>query len=84
MPSFNVDANIDVEFEVYCGTCGAGLCGQSDAREGRRGPRVDVEACEKCTKAAREEGAEDAWDEANTEIETLKERIAEFESALNE
>lgn len=44
MPSFTLD------FEVYCATCGAGLCNQSDTRTSRhRGePQVTVEACKDC------------------------------------
>jgi hypothetical protein len=48
MPSF------DIYFEVFCGTCGAGLCNQSDTRKSRhRGEnQVTVEVCEKCIEKA--------------------------------
>ena len=49
MPSF------EVEFEVYCGRCGAGLCNQSVGYN-RRGPRVDVEPCGKCLENAEDAG----------------------------
>lgn len=44
MPSF------EINFEVFCGTCGAGLCNQSDTRKSRhRGEdQVTVEVCQKC------------------------------------
>jgi len=53
MPEFKnvpVETSIDVEFEVYCGTCGAGLCYVSDTRESRkRGVfQVTVKACPNC------------------------------------
>ena len=65
MPSF------DVEFEVFCGTCGAGLCNQSDTRKSRtRGEnQVTVEACEKCMYDAKS---------------PLLERIEELEHLLEE
>lgn len=59
MPSFDVE----VEIDVYCSTCGAGLCGQSDGSNGVRGPRVDVAACETCINNAKEEGYQEGyWD----------------------
>jgi hypothetical protein len=49
MPSF------EVEFEVYC-DCGVGLCLKSTGSNGRGGPRVTVEPCEKCIESAKGEG----------------------------
>jgi hypothetical protein len=48
-----------VEFEVYCGTCGGGLCRQSDNHEGRSRWRVEVEACPHCIGRAHLEGYEE-------------------------
>ena len=53
-----------VEFEVYCGTCGRGLCNQSSTSEGRRGWKVEVEACPNCVERAHEEGYSEGYDEA--------------------
>ena len=63
MPSFEID------FEVFCGTCGAGLCNQSDTRKSRsRGEnQVTVEACEYCINQA---------------TNPLKEKIEELEAQL--
>ena len=55
MPTFN----IDVDFEVYCAECGAGLCNGSDTDTGRRGPRVNVAPCECCLDAAHTKGYEE-------------------------
>lgn len=65
MPSF------DVEFEVFCGTCGAGICNQSDTRKSRtRGEnQVTVEVCKKCVEA---------------ETQPLKDRIEELEQLLED
>ena len=50
MPTFNdieITTTIDVDFEVYCGTCGAGLCSESDTRlsRNRKYAQVTVNAC---------------------------------------
>lgn len=49
---------IDVEIEVYCDQCGAGLCGQTTAVNTlRRGaPSFRVAPCERCLEAARDKG----------------------------
>lgn len=84
MPSFDsievtVTSSIDFEFEVFCGGCGAGICGNADTRESRqrRMPQVIVEPCEKCLEIARNEGR----DEKEKEYE---ERISELEAELEE
>jgi hypothetical protein len=65
MPSF------DVEFEVFCETCGEGLCNQSKTRKSRsRGEnQVTVEVCQRCVANA---------------TSPLSERIEELEQALEE
>ena len=62
MPTFNdvdieVTQKIDIDFEVYCNTCGAGLCGESDTRKSRnRGYlQVSVNVCPDCMKEKEEE-----------------------------
>jgi peptidoglycan hydrolase CwlO-like protein len=62
MPTFNdidieVNLKIDIDFEVYCNTCGAGLCGESDTRKSRnRGClQVSVNVCPDCMKEKDEE-----------------------------
>lgn len=42
-----------LDFAVYCGNCGAGLCDDTDVSQGNR---VKVQPCEKCIESAREEG----------------------------
>ena len=66
MPEFEADVTVTatVEFEVFCGRCGAGLCGNSrtgsTARRGRL--YVEVDPCEACLKNEFECGAESARD----------------------
>lgn len=54
MPEFEVT----VDFEVFCATCGAGLCGNSTVgNTPRRGMRyVQVLPCETCIDNALDEG----------------------------
>ena len=65
MPSF------EINFEVFCGTCGAGLCNQSNSRKSRqRGEdQVTVEVCQYCLGEAKS---------------PLQERIEELEQLLEE
>jgi hypothetical protein len=80
MPSFqttvNMDVDVDVDFEVFCARCGAGLCNQSDTRtsRNRKYPQVTVEPCERCLDSAREEGAAKAMEEAE---QRLTEQVAQ-------
>jgi len=50
MPEFTV------EFEVYCGKCGAGICNNSRGELMWGGPRVTVDPCEACLASAKDEG----------------------------
>ena len=65
MPSFSMD------FEVFCGTCNAGLCNQSNTRKSRqRGEnQLTVDVCRICLEA---------------ETQPLQERIEELEQLLEE
>lgn len=70
MPSFDTE----IEFEVYCDTCGAGLCGDSTTTFGRsRGIRqVRVKACYNCI------------DKKDSEISNLKSEIESLEKVIEE
>lgn len=81
MPTFeNVDIEvsqtIDIDFEVYCGTCGTGLCGESDTRKSRnRGYlQVSVNACYKCISEKDEE-----IKNLQIEIDNLQKYISKLE-----
>lgn len=62
MPSFvaKVETEIDVDFEVFCGGCGAGICNNSTGGQTKqRGhPYVKVNPCEKCLAEASDKGYE--------------------------
>jgi len=66
MPSFD----IGVEFEVFCGKCGSGLCLQSHTRYSRTRslPQVVVDPCSACLENAADDAAEKAREELRQEI----------------
>jgi len=70
MPSF------EISFEVFCGTCGAGLCNQSDSRKSRhRGEdQVTVEVCQFCIDKA-EAPLRDRIEELEQLLEEAREQI---------
>jgi hypothetical protein len=67
MPTINSDitVNVDIEVEVYCAKCGAGLCKQSTSGKtrGRSQPFIEVEPCEKCLDKIKDEGYSDGYAE---------------------
>jgi hypothetical protein len=73
MPTFEgVEITVDVDFEVFCGTCGEGLCYESSTRLSRnRGhAQVEVNACPSCIR------------EKDEEIASLKVQIEELELTI--
>jgi hypothetical protein len=75
MPTFEgveITTTIEVDFEVFCGTCGEGLCYESDTRRSRnRGhAQVEVNACPFCIK------------KKENEIEDLKQEISRLEEQI--
>lgn len=88
MPSFSgieVTVQADIDFEVFCGTCGAGLCNVSDTRESRsrRMPQVTVEACANCMENAKDEGREEAESEYEQQLSELRKELAEATAACH-
>ena len=72
MPSFKKDIEVEIDFEVFCRTCGAGLCGNTTTRYSRsRGePQIVVDVCDVCIK------------QKDDEIDELKDRISQLEEEL--
>jgi hypothetical protein len=60
---------IEVNVEVYCGTCGEGLCNQTTFAKtrSRNEPSLRVEVCPRCIA------------EKDSEIDDLKHQIKELE-----
>lgn len=63
--------SVEIEIEVYCATCGAGLCGKTDVVKTRsRGQdSFRVEACEVCIDAAHDRGLDEGYEKARKEFE---------------
>lgn len=55
-----------LDFEVYCGTCGAAMCHKTSVS---RGNQVSVDACEKCMENARTQGYDEGYEEARRKFE---------------
>lgn len=92
MPTFNdveieVTQKIDIDFEVYCNTCGAGLCGESDTRKSRnRGYlQVSVNVCPDCIKEKDEEikNLQSAKDDLENQIYKLEQELEKVRSYYN-
>lgn len=63
--SGEVTTTAELEFEVFCGKCGEGLCNQSETgNTPRRGaPFVRVQPCEVCLDRAKDEGRSNGYDD---------------------
>ena len=74
MPSFRVEIDhvIDYDFEVFCGTCGEGICDHADTRTSRvRGhPQVTVEVCKHCKEEWKEK-----IDDLNEKNDNLQDEV---------
>ena len=56
---------LEMEFEVFCGSCGAGICGNctEGTTKGRGMPYISVDPCQDCLDKAKEEGKDEGYDE---------------------
>lgn len=94
MPTLNATVEVDeagrnhveVEFEVFCGRCGGGLCNSTTTRSSRfRGqPQAVVEPCEKCMNAERQEGYTDGVDSREDEVSDLKDQLRDLSDELSD
>ena len=87
MPAF------DVEFEVYCNTCGLGLCGDSETpnTRNRNALSVRVNACPSCMEKKNDEitelqgqltAVEKERDEFMDEVDQLKSELEELKKVF--
>lgn len=74
MPTIDTEVDlqgvsISLDVEIYCGTCGKGLCSQSTATKtkSRRLDAIDVEACPYCLTEAENAGYEKGYEAAKKE-----------------
>jgi len=85
MPTFEdieITTSVSIDFEVFCGTCGGGLCNQSDTRHSRSRSyaQVVVTVCEDCVEAARQE----IRDDLENQIQELQDKILELSELKGE
>jgi len=75
MPTFETTVEINLDFEVFCGTCGEGLCLESSTRSSRyrNHPQVEVNACPNCISKK-----EDEIDDLKSQIDELQKKIDEL------
>lgn len=92
MPTFKdveveVTHKIDIDFEVYCNTCGNGLCGESDTRKSRnRGYlQVSVNVCPNCMKEKDEEikNLQSEKDDLENKVYELEQEIEKVRKYYN-
>ena len=57
-----------IDFQVYCGSCGEGLCNLTTVSD-RYGVKVEVEPCPKCMESSKEDGYGEGYDKAKEESE---------------
>lgn len=54
-------ADVLVDVQVYCGGCGAGICG--NVTQGKREGEIHIDPCDKCLDEAKNEGFAEGNDE---------------------
>lgn len=92
--SFNSDGisgtiSVDVDFEVFCERCGAGICNNATTRKShnRLYPQVCIEPCEKCIESAKKETEEEMQrkiDALELTIENLEETVDSLNGKVDE
>ena len=92
MPTFKdvdieVTQKIDIDFEVYCNTCGAGLCGESDTRKSRNHGylQVSVNVCPDCMKEKDEEikNLQSEKDDLGNQVYKLEQELEKVKEYYN-
>lgn len=70
---------VSFDLEVYCNTCGAGLCGESEFNHTyRRGyPSIRVNACPECLENIKH-GYDSEIEDLKYEIERLEKELEKF------
>lgn len=60
---------LEVNFDVYCASCGAGLCGNTTVSQGRYRAKLEIEPCDECITKANQDGFQDGKAEGQQEDE---------------
>lgn len=77
--------DVDVDIEVYCNSCGDGMCNETDVvkTHNRQANAFRVNACPKCLKRAEEEGFDKGYEEGKDVgyNEGYEKAVAEYKKA---
>jgi hypothetical protein len=60
---------IEVDVEVWCAECGAGLCNQTTVESSSRKRGLHVMPCKRCSERIKEEGFNEGFAEAESRRE---------------
>jgi hypothetical protein len=76
MPEVTVN-EVTVNIEVFCASCGQGLCNMTTNVKNRRtgDSFFEVEACDVCLDSAKQEGYEAGYEAARKEYEESNSKI---------
>ena len=78
------DHDVEIDFEVYCRTCGCGLCNETEVK-GHQAPQLRVNVCPDCMKEKDDEIAKknNEIQELNRTIENLNYDIKQLQRELH-
>ena len=60
-----------IDFQVYCATCGGGLCNLTTVNNGSRGVTIEIETCPRCLESAKADSYNEGYDKAQEEQEAV-------------
>lgn len=77
---------LEIEVEIYCDTCGSGLCNRTDyvRTRNRQEHSFRVEACDECIDKAVEKAVENKESELQEIIDDLRDQIENLKESLKE
>jgi hypothetical protein len=69
--TITTDVDVEIEVEVYCNSCGAHMCNETDSviTPNRNRNAFRVNACSKCMESARDEGYDKGYEAARLEYD---------------
>lgn len=77
MPEIAHDTTVYVDFEVFCGECGAGMCSRTTVD----GADVHVSPCNNCLTESYDDGESAGYESAKGDFEQT---IADLEATIRE
>lgn len=60
---------LELDFEVFCSFCGAGLCNNSTEGRNNHSQYISLEPCGDCLEKAREEGRDEGYNQCKEDNE---------------